>query len=131
MHSKPQSEHFEDRYTGLCAQIMCQKYFLSQKNDKSVMVVKIHFRASDAFNSSLNDQKHLKNSPTHIKNYSRSISWKRNEIFMETFLLFHHFFTFSLRLNSVNFVQTNFVAVFSSLASLLIDYIQKYNKKLQ
>ena len=60
--SGKQPEEFRDWYIDLGAQKICPPKFLSQKKQKSVIVLEIYLRASNTFGSSFNGQKHCKSS---------------------------------------------------------------------
>ena len=76
---------------------------MSQKKYKSVIVLKIYFRAHDAFQQHLKTVKNILKLPHCILKITLAQPCKsKNEIMIEMFLVIRHFRTFSLCPNSVN-----------------------------
>ena len=67
-----QLKGFGEWYTGLGAQKMIPEIFNESKKYKSIILLKIYFLASDAFQQLLKRSKRFKTSPLHIKNNASS-----------------------------------------------------------
>ena len=80
-----------------------QRFWWVKKKNKSVIVLKIYFRAHDAFQQHLKTVKNILKLPHCILKTTLAQLYKsKNEIMIETFLVIRHFRTFSLCPNSVN-----------------------------